>query len=35
MRRYVGVFFTNVDVRLFEVDFDVVHGPAFGVRLGR
>ena len=35
IRRYVGLFLQNVDVRLFDADFDNIHGPAFGVRLGR
>ncbi len=35
LQRYVGLFMTNVDVRVFDADFDNVHGPAFGVRLGR
>jgi hypothetical protein len=36
-RRYVGLFLTNVDVRVFDADLlaDDFHGPALNVRLGR
>ena len=35
IQRYLGLFLTNVDVRVFDLDFDTFHGPALGVRLGR
>jgi hypothetical protein len=35
LRRYVGLFLTNVDVRVLDAEPGNVHGPAFGVRLGR
>lgn len=37
VRRYVGLFLTNVDVRVFDADLlsGATHGPALGVKLGR
>lgn len=35
LQRYVGLFLTNANVRLLEVEFGVVRGPALGVRSDR
>jgi hypothetical protein len=35
IRRFVGLFFTNVDVRVFDVEDGNMHGPGLNVRLGR